>query len=58
MAEWRLLRGWSDAEFLGKRVTLAVTALPRAHPGLRLAAEVSELPNHFLRTTPRLPVAR
>lgn len=40
------------------QITLAITALPRAHPGLRLTGEVSELPNHFLRTTPELPVTR
>jgi cytochrome P450 len=40
------------------QVVLALTALPRAHPGLRLAGPVRELPNHFLRTTPELLVTR
>ena len=40
------------------QITLAITALPRAQPGMRLSGEVSELPNHFLRMTPELPVTR
>ena len=40
------------------QIALAVTALPSAHPGLRLAGEVSELPNHFIRTTQPLTVTR
>jgi cytochrome P450 len=40
------------------RVTLAITALARAQPGLRLVDDVPELPDHFLRTTPTLSVAR
>jgi cytochrome P450 len=46
------------AALVRAQLTLAITALPRAHPGLRLADDVAELPNHFNRTTPALPVVR
>ena len=40
------------------QITLAITALPRTHPRLRLVGGVSELPDHVLRATPELLVTR
>ncbi len=40
------------------QVRIAITAVPRAFPDLRLAGDVAETPNFIIRSTPHLPVAR
>lgn len=40
------------------QVRIAITALPRAYPDLRLVGEVAETPNFVIRSTPHVPVAR
>lgn len=40
------------------QVRIAITAVPRAFPGLRPAGEVAETPNFVIRSTPHVPVAR
>jgi cytochrome P450 len=40
------------------RVRIALSAVPRAFPALRLAGEVGETPNFVIRSTPHVPVAR
>jgi hypothetical protein len=40
------------------QVRIALSAVPRAFPALRLAGEVGETPNFVIRSTPHVPVAR
>ena len=40
------------------QLRIALTAVPRAHPALRLDGVVAETPNFTIRSTPRVPVTR
>lgn len=40
------------------QIKIALTAIPRAYPQLRLAGDTFEVPNHLLRITPVIPVTR